>query len=516
MKRLYIFLLFVFIFLQGGMEGFAQQVGMYNHYFFKPMIYNPAFAGQDDGIQAMMLSRSQWVGFKNGPQSNLFTLDGGIKDKKAGLGLTLISERRGINQRTGGNVAYSYRANLSDDMYLLFGVSVGIVNQTIDFAKAIAENNNDPTLFSGAQQKTTVDGNAGLAFNWKGLNVGFSTPQILGNRINYVDDSTTRTFYTQVRHYMASIKYKFYLSEEKGLSITPLVLVRIVPNTPLQYDGNISFNLQDKFWIGATYKSAYAIAINAGVCIHKKLYVGYSYDVITGNIGKYSGISHEIMVNFKFGTKKKQEVAPDTTKIEETEPKAAENKVNDKRVDSLAQQLAESNEKIRKLNEKLEQQSKIQEQTLEQMQAIQNNVNKSTGTQNNNQQGTDQAANQNTGNQNNSNLNSTAIEKNTNKVKEGNVWIVSNPSVDYTNRNNLHPSTGFYIIVGTFFYRDFAIAETQRFVNRGFTGSNWFYSESRQFNYIFTNKVDTKNEAILKAKEVQEKGVNDAWVLELK
>ena len=284
----------------------AQQIAMYSHYFYKPMVYNPAYTGTDDAPNAMFINHTQWAGFKGAPQYNILTFDGNFKNKNTGLGVVIISDRKGLTSRIGGNLNYSYKLVVNTKTHLLFGISAGVINQKIDFSNAITETSNDPSLFANTQQKTTFDANAGLAFVWDKFEFGFSIPQLANNKIAYISNTDVRTYYTQARHYMGTAKYKFIVSKAKDISITPLALVRYIPQTPFQFDANINLDWKNKFWIGATYKSNYAIGAVAGVTLYNRLSIGYSYDFITGNIGKYSGISHEIMLNFKFIKKKKE------------------------------------------------------------------------------------------------------------------------------------------------------------------------------------------------------------------
>jgi len=545
--------IFIFFWLVVGAR--AQQVGMYNHYFFNPVVYNPAFAGSGEDVRATLMSRAQWAGFRNAPQLNMFVLDGPLKDKKIGLGLLLLSDRRGINRRTGGNVSYSYSFNFSEEARLLLGISAGVINHSIDFSEAVAEDYSDPTLFFSAQQRTVIDGNAGLAFIWKGLEFGMAAPQLFENKINYPDNTGTRTSYAQKRHYMASLKYKFSLSEEKGISLAPQVLVRLVPNTPFQFDGNLNLEWKEKFWIGATYKSSYAVSANAGVYLHRKFCVGYSYEFITGSVGSYSGLSHELMMSFKFGGGK-EEKPPKEEVLPDEKPVSAE-----LRVDSLQGVLGESQEKIKELNKKLNEQSKKQQQTQEQVEALEkrmkenasqvnmqnssepgntgadpaptsasqptNQKNSSSKTQNANS-----ASGKNTEKMSSSNKNQSSNSKNysaetpgqlntaptppLSKVQVNGVWITTYPAVNYINESNSHPGTGFYIIVGTFFYIDFALAEMERFKAQGYKGSNWIAANSRHMNYVYAYLLANQNEAIAKVKEMHGAGVKDAWIIELK
>lgn len=459
----------------------AQQIGMYGHYFYKPMVYNPAFTGIGDAPDVMFINRTQWVDFKGAPQLNIATFDGKLTNKKAGLGMMLVSDRKGITSRIGGDVCYSYHLKINDDMKLLFGVSLGVVDHTVDYSKALVETASDPTLFSDSQRKTVLNGNAGLAFMWKGLEVGAAVPQIIGNKINYVDTSNIRGYYTHARHYMGSAKYKFVVSKEKGISIAPQGLVRFVPNAPFQYDGNVNFYWQDKFWVGATYKSDYAVGANAGLCIHKQLYIGYSYDFIIGNIGKYSGMSHELMLNFKFG-KKKEEVIEVVDKVKDD--KELENAGYVKRMDSLQTQLKVAEAKLKELNDKLDKQAK-------------------------------ELKSQSKAEPNNENQNGKIGESSANKKVENGVLIVTSKTKEFKDLNSQSPPKGYYVVIGTYYYRDLAMAEAKRFVDKGYKTTDWVYSGPKDFNYIFMFKLTTKEEALEKLKIARDAGVKDAWIQEL-
>ena len=107
----------------------AQQIAMYSHYFYKPMVYNPAYTGTDDAPNAMFINHTQWAGFKGAPQYNILTFDGNFKNKNTGLGVVIISDRKGLTSRIGGNLNYSYKLVVNTKTHLLFGISAGVINQ---------------------------------------------------------------------------------------------------------------------------------------------------------------------------------------------------------------------------------------------------------------------------------------------------------------------------------------------------------------------------------------------------
>lgn len=464
----------------------AQQVGMISHSYYKPMVYNPAFTGIGDATNVFLISRSQWVDFKNSPQLNIATIDGSLMGKKVGVGFGLITDRKGLSNRIGGNISYAYNLTINDNTHLRFGISIGVIDQTYDYSKAIVENPSDPALFNTVQRTTSFDGAAGIALVWKGMEIGAAVPQIIGNKIKYVDNTDIRSYYSQTRHYIGSLKYKIIISEDKGLSISPLALIHFLPNTPFQFDGNLNFDWNDKFWLGATYKSNYAVSANVGFRIHKQLYVGYSYDFIIGNIGKYSGMAHEIMLNFKFGKKEKMTLT------------GKENKIYENSVDELQNQVKQNKEKIKELTEKLGKQTQQQKPTEIIIPTLQNEV---TPTQV-------------TPTHDNDNQNAEVVADNLKKTQKDGIWILTNRTKDFKDAQNHEPQKGFYVIVGTFYYRDLAIGETKRLVGKGYN-ADWVFYSTKGFNYVYTDRALSKEEAVKKAKQFQMTGIQDAWIQEL-
>lgn len=487
----------------------AQQVGMYAHYFYKPMVYNPAFTGLGDGVNAMLINRTQWAGIKGAPQLNIFTLDGKLSDDKAGLGVTMINDRKGITKRMGGNVSYSYSLPFNDETFLSFGLAVGVMDHTIDFSKAFIEDLSDPTLFLDVQRKTVFDANAGVAFRWTGLEVGLAIPQIAGNKVKYAENTNVRMYYTQSRHIMGSVKYKINLSEEKGMSIAPQFLMRYVANAPLQFDGNLNFEWRNKFWVGGTYKSKYAIGLNAGLHLYKQFSIGYSYDMITGGIGKYSGIAHELMINFRFGRREKDDEPSETdrkldslsTQVDDlknqSEAKDSENAAYRTKVDSLNSKLNKSSSRISELERKIEE--------LKQQQSQMGTSSQNTGQSgNNSSQGVS-----------NQNQNQSILDQNMNKTMENNVWVITGAAQDFKNNANEPLKKSIYVIGGTFFYKDFAENEKKRIIGLGFKNAGLITQPSKEYNYVFLYKVNSKEEAFRRVSDAKEKGITDAWILVL-
>ena len=296
MKKIYITIALVAI----GFAAQAQQLPLYSQSYFNPMVYNPATAGVNEGTNAYLTHRRQWTGINNSPVTNSITVDGFFDDKNVGLGLMVFNDVQDINERLGIYTSYAYRLKLNEDMQLRFGLTLGFLDNRIDFTKAVVKDAADPMLFSQMQRKSALDANIGVSFNWKDLRVGFSVPQLIGQHVELANYDS-RSYYQLNRHFMGTATYKWVFNESQQLALEPMAMVRFMPHTPAQYDILAQCSWKDMLWAGVAYRSNYAIGINARVKLFGNLSAGYAYDIIISPFKTSAGISHEFMLGYKFG-----------------------------------------------------------------------------------------------------------------------------------------------------------------------------------------------------------------------
>jgi type IX secretion system PorP/SprF family membrane protein len=426
------------------------------------MVYNPSFAGDKDVTEIFALNRNQFSDFQGAPVLNVLTADGKLQNNKAYFGFLVANQRKGISSNTNAMASYAYRVNFSDEMYLKFGLSLGVFDQSINYSKILVANYSDPYLFTNQQRKTSMDGNAGLSFYLKGLAVGFSVPQLMAGKLNYQDNTNVRAYYMMARHFASSVKYEIPINKEKEIYVTPNAIVRMVANAPLQYDAGVTFDWKDKFWIGGLYRSDYAIGINTGVTLNRRFSVGYSYDYMIGNITKYAGISQEIFISVKLG-KLKYKMGDDT--------------------------LTPQDKKIMELQKEVE------------------NLKKN---------GVKTASN---GNNTEKDAASDAFLKanptqfgGKNAVKENGVYILTNKAADFIYTTGTMVPKGIYIVVESCFYKDYADNEAKRYASFGFPDADVMIDKTSKFHYVFIDKAANKDEALQKVKDAKESGVPDVWI----
>jgi type IX secretion system PorP/SprF family membrane protein len=280
----------------------AQQLPIYNHHYFDPMIYNPARVGKVyDGLSAFGIYRKQWTDMPGGPETKIFTIDGTVIKKKVGLGLYIYSDNTDILERVNASLGYSYTVPFDDHMGLTFGLMTGVLNNRINYEKLRAKDPDDPALFENSDLNMGFDASAGVNFYWNRLNAGLAIPQLISKNFIYLDNDNKMKF-SPVQHYIFNAQYTFDLKSDIW-TLDPHLMLTYVQNAPFKYDIGLMLNWKKMAWLGGTFRSDHAVSITGAIKINKAIMFAYAYDFVYNDMNGYSGSSHEFMLGYLFGAK---------------------------------------------------------------------------------------------------------------------------------------------------------------------------------------------------------------------
>lgn len=301
MRKLYVIIVF---FLLIATQIFAQQEAQVSHNMFNNMAINPGYAGMRDAICATAILRQQWVGFKDvygnkgAPQTNLISLDAGIKPLRGGLGMTIMQDKLGFEKNISIKLGYAYHLFIGPGR-LGIGAQVGFLNKEIDFSQFHPlDSVGDPLLTSKAKESTMItDISFGAYYQIpQKLHFGISTSQLLQSDGNL----GTKATLDLKRHYYIVAGYIYPLPMNPTFELLPSVLIK-TDISSTQFDINALVKYNNQFWGGVSYRQTDAIVAMLGVSF-KDINIGYAYDITTSDIGKEkrSNGSHEIMIGYCF------------------------------------------------------------------------------------------------------------------------------------------------------------------------------------------------------------------------
>src|SRR6056300_1291304 len=281
----------------------AQQLPLVSNYLNTAHLFNPAFSGLDGKTEITVLNRRQWTDIQGAPETQFMAFNGNREDLKFGYSGYAFNDVTDIVSRSGFYGSYAWHVKFSDENSLSLGMGAGYVNNTINVGGIRVQDEMDPVLF---RQLNTgkFDLNFGFNLRFGDFSFGAAVPNLLAPAVDLSDNFNSPFAYQYQRHYVVNTQYD--VDMQKGLmTLSPYVTVRANEVTIPQVDAGLMFNHKEYFFIGAAYRSSYAVTANTGVHLTENITMGYAYDFSLNTYGFALGNSHEFMLRYSFGESKK-------------------------------------------------------------------------------------------------------------------------------------------------------------------------------------------------------------------
>jgi type IX secretion system PorP/SprF family membrane protein len=292
--------LFFLLFLSLPGSLFAQQDPQFTQYLSAGNFFNPAFAGKDIGNQFSAFHRSQWQGYTSTagtgipPTTQLITLQGRLKAKNFGYGLTVVNDRLGASSNLDVNLQGSYHKKIKRTQ-LSFGGYVGVSNRTIDFEELQFVNPEPSLPPSGTETQLALDMGAGLLVDGGNFYVGLSGRHLNQPSFDFGDGSFANRL--QLHNYLLM---GYRMRPVGQLRIEPSILLKSLGTNTLSYDVSVIATLQNKLTAGLAYRGEESASVILGYSLLKdnSLKLGYAFDLVIGGKDAKAPTSHELMLRY--------------------------------------------------------------------------------------------------------------------------------------------------------------------------------------------------------------------------
>jgi type IX secretion system PorP/SprF family membrane protein len=287
MHKLYLFILFVVVTRIAS----AQQDPLYAQYLTNPLLFNPAYAGLNNSLNASLSFRNQWAGYLGSPSTVNLNTHLSLVDNKVGLGGMLIRDMMGPTKNTEAHLTAAYKITLdTKKRYVLsFGMQAGIVSSKNDYSQLHLDNPADP-LFDQNMNFTSPNIGFGAILLGEKFIFGASVPRMLKVKN---DDGTVN--YNQ--HLYIFTSYVYYMGIR--LRLKPSVLLRGVNGAPLSADVNFNVNIDTKYTAGIFVRNFNTYGVLAQAWFRDKFRLGYAFELpATQSVGAQF-TTHEITLGIK-------------------------------------------------------------------------------------------------------------------------------------------------------------------------------------------------------------------------
>lgn len=438
MKKQY-FLIILAFFAMATVK--AQQLPLYSNYIFTPYVFNPAMSGLNGVTEIAVINKRQWTGVQGAPNTSAIMANGDLSEQKFGWSAYAYNDQTDIVSRSAIYGSYAYHIKFSEKNSVSLGLSAGYMNNAIDHSGINVDDVNDPLLYSNLNDGATFDINFGVMLKLGDFMLGASAPQLLAPPVVYTDNYGGTIQYQLIRHYIVNTQYDIKFQNGR-MVLSPFVVLRAADGIKPEVDAGLLFNMTEYFFVGAAFRSNYAVTGNVGVHLTENLTFGYAYDFSTNEFGYSFGASHEFMLRYRFGASKKDKRLENEIK----KLKDKQNRTAEETEEIVNERLDEFKDEIRRENAKtLEEQKK---EVLNEVMVLYDPSNPNAPNRNNNQNNNQNTTTPNNQNQN-TNQNTTQPSNNNNTQPESNSSVKGYPANAYASK--VAPgSKGYYVTAGVF------------------------------------------------------------------
>lgn len=283
----------------------AQNFISKEHCYLTEFIYNPAVAGADENIVALISFKHNWAGIKKTPATamlNVYTKATNLglsKSKKfnshfvskIGLGLGVYSDRNGPLSTKGFQVAYAYHLILNKETKLSMGLSTKLMQYGLNQDDFILYDPYDPIVGEGRITRYMLNFNFGFLVYHKNYHIGISS-----TNIGDFNDWYNEFYYLEnIRTLYLHGGYKFTFS---NTVFEPTVLFRSIKNEK-KMDMILKFIYKDKIRTAIGWSSPCFLSANIALK-WKEIVLGYVFEFSTAPLYKYSYGNHMAYIGYNF------------------------------------------------------------------------------------------------------------------------------------------------------------------------------------------------------------------------
>ncbi len=312
--------------------GIAQQDAMFTKYMFNSLSYNPAYAGSKDYMAIGVLHRQQWIGIEGAPVTQTVTAHTPLPNDKVGVGLSIYNDAIGPTGTTGVNASYAYRLPVGEGLRLSVGLQGGVENYRTNFSKLSLQNQQDGA-YDDQPSLWLPNFGAGLFLFGERFYAGFSSPHLIEYDLRESDDPNVEVYSRRYRHYYAAVGAAFPVRGD-DIVFKPSILFKNVGmfsrfskeeisktiGAPSEADFDVSFLFYQKFWVGASFRTALSAFDGRSSFDSADLWfswnldngirVGAAYDYPLTELNTVTAGAFELMVGYEFNFLTKRMVTP--------------------------------------------------------------------------------------------------------------------------------------------------------------------------------------------------------------
>lgn len=277
----------------------AQQLPQFTSYQLSPYLYNPAYAGVDGYTQLNTVIREQWSGINRAPETKSISMYGPLRNEKMALGGVVISDKLGAESKNGFQLSYAYHLRLKNDLSLSLGLSGGLMQYKLDNTVINPYDIGDPVFSVPGLTDVVPNASFGMYLYTENYYLTLAVPQLLNSSFSALDEFDGELLEgSLVNHYYLGGGYQHEINDQ--WDIEPSLLVKMIPQAPIQFEISSKFTYNDILWASLGYRYNESALLYLGYDINDQFYFAYGHDFVTSGLNTVSSGTNEFKLGMRF------------------------------------------------------------------------------------------------------------------------------------------------------------------------------------------------------------------------
>ncbi len=281
----------------------GQQELQFTQFTAAPLLFNTAYAGNDNYTSIVARHREQWTGLDGGPMSQSIMVNFPKIFNRIGIGATVNRSSIGVSEQNEVAGMYAYKLQMRN-VVASVGMRISYRQFVNDFSsgKLLAINGFelDPAINRTRYSLNLFNVGVGFYINNDKFYFGADIPRMGRSNIDFESGDIVST---EVRHLTAIAGLYFSLNDKWDYS--PHVLLKLAENSPYDLDIQNIFKYQDQISLGLNIRTGgsqksvvESISSIVGFQYSKAWFISLAYDFTATQLREYESGSFEILLRY--------------------------------------------------------------------------------------------------------------------------------------------------------------------------------------------------------------------------
>jgi type IX secretion system PorP/SprF family membrane protein len=270
----------------------AQDIPLFSQKLTNSFVFNPALAGHTFG-SATYSFKQNYSKVEGAPQNHFLSIHTPIANHRFGVGGSIFQEDVTFLRNTYASAAFAYHLALNSLNTFSMGISAEYNSIGANGVPNFNYTGNDQALNEVmAGRSNNFDFSFGVNYQNRFMKVGLAANRLSAGWLN--KDNSTLSYY-----YSGFVQGLIPLRGGEDL-LEPYAAYQKLSEVNNTISGGLYYTYNNLITIGGAYRTGNVISGTLGFRLSKYVMLGYSREMITGNIGGFVGAANEFTIRFDF------------------------------------------------------------------------------------------------------------------------------------------------------------------------------------------------------------------------